>query len=237
MNRWQEHVKKTRAEKPGLSFKQALQEAKKTYKGGGNVPMLKGRGLEHARFASEVYKKPFMRKDVGGWKYKGGDDTRGFWESPTQVILAFRGTTTKEDVGTDIALGGFSIKKTFRYKRDLRFARQVLGIAKKLKKELVLTGHSLGGALATEIARVLHIKAVVYNAGFGPREAVRAKADKIACLVKPKGKKCRKAQLIEHERTFGDPVSILGRHGVKTKHIVPKKLNVHSIDNFEMLKD
>jgi hypothetical protein len=38
-NPWLEHVKKHRAENPGMPYKQCLQEAKKTYKKGGVISL------------------------------------------------------------------------------------------------------------------------------------------------------------------------------------------------------
>lgn len=38
-NAWLEHVKKHRAENPGMSYKECLQEARKTYKKGGVISL------------------------------------------------------------------------------------------------------------------------------------------------------------------------------------------------------
>tara|TARA_R110002126_G_scaffold2572_2_gene14416 strand:+ start:275 stop:985 length:711 start_codon:yes stop_codon:yes gene_type:complete len=234
---WIEHVKKTRAATPGMSYKDAMVEAKKTYKRLHSVlpaKAQKGSGLEHARFSSEIYKKPKDRQDVQDYKYMGGDSEKGYWQSTKNIIISYRGTVTKQDVKTDALLAVGALKASSRFKKDLSFAKRILKIA---NVPVIITGHSLGGSIATEIGRELGLKVWAYNAGVGPRQAVRNKTDKIACLLNKKGKKCRKAKLVNHERTFGDPVSILGRKGMNTKHVIPKKINVHSVDNFKMLKD
>jgi hypothetical protein len=230
-NKWIQHVKKTQT-LLGSSYKEAMKEAKKTYKKGqkGLPKGQKGTGPAHVKASQLIYKPLNQRGNFGNYQYKTGDAEKAYWENPTEIIIAFRGTVNKQDVKTDAILAVGQLKSSSRYKRDLIFTKRIMKIT---NKKIILTGHSLGGAIAKNIANELGLKAYIYNAGSGPREALGAKLDKVACTFNKKGKRCRKAKLVQHERTIGDPVSILGKKGVNVKHILPKKLNVHSIDNFD----
>ena len=228
---WQNHVKKTRMAHPGMSFKDALKEASKTYK---RQPKKKGSGqsgtgLIHAKIAEAVYKNPNDRTAIDKYKYMGGDDERAIFESPSEIILGLRGTSNRSDVATDAALAIGRLTSTKRYKRDKRFLKNLI---KKNTKKIILAGHSLAGSIVSELSREFNLEVWAYNAGFGPREAARAKIDKVACIIKKKGKRCKKTKLINHERTIGDPVSILGKSHPGIKTIMPKILNTHSISNW-----
>ena len=261
---WQEHVKKTRMAHPSMSFKDALKEASKTYKrqtGGckseiGPRPSrrtdsanrgraagtgrrekgMKGKGPEHARFSSEIYKKPKERQSVQIYKYKGGDAEQGYWESPSKIVIAYRGTVNKADIKTDAVLAVGLLKKSKRYKKSLAFAKKIM---KKATVPVEIVGHSLGGSIATEVARELNLKSFVYNPGMSLKENVRSKIDKAACAIKPRGKRCKVAKLTNVERTRLDPISHLGRKGVNVKHVRQKKADPHTIANWsdKMLKD
>jgi hypothetical protein len=233
MTTWIDHVKRTRAAHPEMSFKEALKAASSTYK---RQPKQKGSGPEHARFSSEIYKKPNLRSDVQDYKYIDGDAEKGYWQSPRDIIIAYRGTVNKQDVKTDALLAAGALKASSRFKRDLNYAKRILKIA---KVPVITSGHSLGGAIATEVGRELGLKVWAYNPGASVKENVRNKTDKIACLLNKKGKKCRKAKLVNVERTRLDPISHLGRKGVNVKHVKQKKLDPHTIDNWsdDMLKD
>jgi len=232
MSVWIQFVKKTRAANPGMSYKEAMIEAKKTYKR--KPKKQKGSGPEHARFSSEIYKKPEDRQDVKEYKYISGNAEEGYWKSPAKIVIAFRGTTNKADVKTDAILAVGALKKSSRYKKSLAFAKKIL---KNATVPVEVSGHSLGGSLASEVARELGLKSFTYNPGVGPREAIRAKVDKAACLIRKKGKRCKRSKNHEVQRTLADPVSILGKDHPNTKTIIPKHLNVHSIKNFKQLKN
>jgi len=191
---------------------------------------MKGKGVEHVKASQLIYENPDKRTDYGNYRYMGGDAEKGYWESKSNVIIAFRGTVTKQDVKTDLALAAGALKTTNRYKRDLAFTKKIMD---KAKVPVILTGHSLGGSIATEIGRSLKLRAFVYNPGASVKEKIRGKIDKAACLIKKKGKRCKIAKLVNIERTIADPVSILGKNNVNVKHVIPKKLNVHSISNFD----
>lgn len=227
MSAWITHVKKYREAHPGISYKEALKEAKKTYSK--TQAKQKGGDLIHARIAEAVYNTPETRQSIGKYKYIGGDPERAIYESPKEVIAGLRGTTTKKDVGTDVILSVGALRKSARYKRDKKFIQELM---KRTNKQIILSGHSLAGSIVNELSRELGLTVWAYNPGMSVKEAARGKLDKAACLIKPKGKRCRKAKKINIERTYGDPVSVMGRDSVNIKHIRPKKINVHSISNF-----
>lgn len=228
-NKWILHVKKVQMEK-GITYGEALKEAKKTYK----KQVQSGDGPVEARVSSEVYKKPSERSHVGEYKYNVSlsNPEHGFWIGSDRVIIAIRGTTNKSDVLSDTLIASGTLKLGQRYKKEKRYLKMIMRKFKNLKVEL--SGHSLGGTLAMELGREFNLKSYVYNAGIGPKQAIRNKTDKIACLLNKKGKKCKSSKLIEHTRVLGDPVSIGSSGNTNVKHILPKKLNVHSINNFEM---
>ena len=266
MSAWITHVKSVREQNPEMSYKLALVEASKTYKRAdgkeiirrkkrvkkveekevkfddavteiksvGEVKEQDGSGPEHARFSSEIYEKPADRKDVKDWKYMGGTAQHGYWENESKIIIAYRGTVDKADVKTDAVLAVGMLKKTARYKKSLAYAKKIM---KNAKVPVTIVGHSLGGSIASEVGKELNLKVWAYNPGKGPKEHATDKIDKIACALKSKSSRCKKAKLVNTVRTIGDPVSILGKKGVNVKHVVPKHLNVHSISNFEQLKD
>ena len=190
-----------------------------------------GAGLIHARIAEAVYNPPADRKDIGEYKYKSGDSERAVFESDTEIIIGMRGTTSFEDIKTDAALAVGALKKTARYKRDKKFVKSMIK-KNSNKKKIILAGHSLAGTIVSELSREFGLEVWSYNAGAGPKENLRAKVEKVACVVKPNGKRCKKTKLINAERTIADPVSILGKDHPNTKTIVPNKLNVHSISNW-----
>ena len=75
--------------------------------------------------------------------------------------LAFRGTESWQDFGVDVAQGfGFSVTQ---YDQAITLTQQVKD---KLPKgaTLILTGHSLGGGLATAAAYATGLDAVTFNA-------------------------------------------------------------------------
>jgi len=256
MSAWIQYVKKTQASQPGMSYKDAMIEAKKTYKRADGKPVVRkvkkskvvkpkvikpeevkqeGKGPEHARFSSEIYKKPKERQSVQNYEYKEGDSDQGYWESPEKIVIVFRGTTNTADVKTDAVLAVGLLKKTKRYKKSLAFAKKIMRKAKD--KNVEIAGHSLGGSIAAQVGLDLNLKSFVYNPGASVKENVKSKIDKIACAIKPKGKRCKKAKSVTVERTLGDPVSVLGKHHPNTKTIIPSKINVHGISNFKQLED
>lgn len=229
MNPWLEHVKKVRKKYPKLSYKEALVKAKSTYKKkqkGGN-----------AKIANEVYKKDEDRKTVDGYVPSTEHKEKRIekFEKDGKVIISVRGTdvTDPRDLANDaLILTGLNHKSN-RYKRNKKFVQDA--IDKHGKENVEIVGHSLGGNIAKQLSRDLDVKAKVYNPGAGPRQLLQGTADRIACKLKPKGKRCRKAKLTTTYRTALDPVSLLGISGVNTKTVKQKGLDPHTLKNFKGL--
>lgn len=199
---WHKHVKKTQ-DKHGCSYKEAMQIASKTYQKGGDVG-------ESAR----VYTLPSKRaiRKVG-----------------SRYVISLRGTSDGKDVVTDLALAGGLLEQTPRYKADRRYVKRM--IKQHGKDNIVLTGHSLGGAIARQLSRELGLSAEIYNPGASYRELVQDISDKAACLANPRGRKCKASKKVVSKRTVLDPVSALA--GLSSKPVRQRKLNPHSLDNFQ----
>lgn len=83
----------------------------------------------------------------------------GLYTNGQQVILAFAGTNDRHDVMTDI-LQGIGCD-TVQYNQAVVLATQV---KKRFGNKLVITGHSLGGGLASAAALATNTFAVTFNA-------------------------------------------------------------------------
>lgn len=83
----------------------------------------------------------------------------GLYTNGQQVVLAFAGTNDRHDVMTDI-LQGMGCN-TIQYNQAVALARQV---KERFGNKLVITGHSLGGGLASIAALATNIFTVTFNA-------------------------------------------------------------------------
>ena len=94
-------------------------------------------------------------------------------EKSKKIIISFRGTDSKNKTGllyddllTDIFLGFGLLRTTKRFVESKNILEKA--IKKYGKKNITLTGHSLGGAIADYLSSIYKIPAIIYNTGSTP---------------------------------------------------------------------
>ena len=128
-----------------------------------------------------------------------------------KIYIVCRGTQTKKDVLTDVALGFGFIEWTTRFERVEKWLKPYL----PQKQNVVLIGHSLGGTLATEVGMKYGVESQTFNSGKSP----------FTILVPGR----RNPRSREYRNAF-DPVSLFGAFEphVRTRRFTPE----HSISSF-----
>ncbi len=227
-----------------INFKQTG-GAKKT------AAQIKRERTKYGLFSDLAYKLPDQRADVlrkydktGHWKLDAelsNRDAAVFRSAKTgEVVVAVRGTdpvskdTRYRDIATDLGIA-FGVSKFG--KRNKEITSIVDKAAKKYDTPPTLSGHSLGGRVAGDVARKRGLKAVVYNAGASPVDWIPNMFSRIGKLM---GRKQSKAD-ISHHRTRYDPVSVskkLGAHDEQLHEIDPaNKASAHSLSTLLPEKD
>lgn len=226
MNLWIKHVKKYHKKHPNLTYSECLKNSKKSYnrQKGGN-----------ALLSNEVYKSQSERDKVKGYIPLEGDKRSQVYKKNNKIVVSLRGTdpTNIKDLANDALIAVGLNKYSNRYKKDKKLVQD--NIKKYGKDNVSITGHSLAGNIAKSLSRDLGVKSKVYNPGAGPRQFVSGVRDRVSCKLNPKGKRCKTAKLTTTYRTKYDPISVLGAHGVNTKHVKQKGFDPHGLDNFKGL--
>lgn len=135
------------------------------------------------------------------------------------TITAFRGTKEGKDWGTNLLVGLGLDKLGSRYKNGLSTTKKV--IEKYPDFSVTTSGHSLGGRLSSQIGNKLGLENHNYNG-----------SSSLSDIKNLRGLQSNPKSF--NYTTLGDPVgmsSLIGSGGVKNI-MLPKKLNVHSINNF-----
>ena len=197
----------------------------------------------YANLANEAYKRKDRKMEFEGYIHNNelSDTRHAIYHNPDKnhTVLAVRGTRTDlsqdsiEDLGTDltgIVFGNLTSER--RYKQAQEKLKQA---QEKYKGSRVdVTGHSLGGAVATSLAeREKGInEAHVFNAGAFAPQALRDIECQYSMSTQCKNRKKR----VVRYNIEGDVLSLASHtdKGVK-KHIYkkPKKgLDPHTIRNF-----
>lgn len=194
---------------------------------------MKGGNIKLAVIAQEVYDEPSKRTGRDGWKYESGDKRHGIWSKNNKAVVGIRGTDFKDakDLADDVAIGIGALKLTPRYRRAKRWVKKA--IKKYGKSNVEVSGHSLGGKIAKELAKEFGIRGSTFNAGASVSDAASSILDRTACKVNKKGKRCQRAKKVENYRTAIDPVSAAAVADINTTTVKRKKgKDPHAIANF-----
>ena len=174
---------------------------------------------KYARMSDIAYAKGIKAKrerlkkydPTGAWTIDAelsGRDATVFKSSKTgEVVVAIRGTDIKSsdtrwrDIRSDIAIALGVSRYTGRTSEINKLVDQV---EQKYDKKPTLSGHSLGGRTAANVARKRNLRAVIFNQGSSPLDAIGGIAQRLG-FVKNAGD-------IKHYHTSTkgriDPVSV-----------------------------
>jgi hypothetical protein len=115
----------------------------------------------------ETYHTPRAVK-VHGWTlFEEGEDWC-IYSMDNQSIWGFRGTSSTQDIVNDIQLS----RNYSSFEKIAPFTTMVRDYMAQTGNAVMLTGHSLGGALAREISRILKIPCVTFNCAAPPSAPV-----------------------------------------------------------------
>lgn len=108
------------------------------------------------------------------------DEANGFYgcvyETDDKIYISYRGTNNSKDINDDISLFFYDIPT--QYKPALELYERVATDPKNKDKEIVITGHSLGGSLAQLVAAtkqqkgIKQPKAITFNA-YGTKNIIK----------------------------------------------------------------
>lgn len=178
-----------------------------------NKNVFKGRlGVITAVASNEAYQRPEERqKIIMGFEilndYNGDNYVAYKNDRLKIIILAFRGTASKADIYTDGKLAIGLLHRTDRFKMSKDIYES---LEKKFGYNIITTGHSLGGALSSEIKKSKGNTSYAYNPGETP-------------LRKSKGHKIR---------TKHDLVSKFGKNYSETIEGDKNYLKTHKMEQF-----
>ncbi len=208
---------------------------------------IKRERIKYALFSDLAYAKQADRAGLlksydkkGKWQYDADMSTRDiavFRSDRTgEVVIAARGTdlrskdTRLRDLSTDIGIV-FGVSKFG--KRNATFKKIARAVEDKYGTRPTLTGHSLGGRVASDVAKDLDYKGVVYNAGSSPSDWVPKMVSRLGQMMgisKPKTSK------VSHHRTKYDPVSASAKMTTESDQLheidPESKLGAHSLKEF-----
>jgi hypothetical protein len=150
-------------------------------------------------------------------------------KSSDKIIIAIRGTDDKNITGNRIRDFindyGIAVGQDERVYRKATVEDVVKKVIKRFSKEqVILTGHSLGGWVATKISKDLGVKAVVFNIGSSLMDDRTDKNENVTHYTTN-----------DAFRGIVDPLSISSvlRDDYRTVKVKKKEgLGVHTIDNF-----
>ncbi len=162
-----------------------------------------------------------------------------FNKEKKELVLSIRGTkiSNSNDINADVHILMNKLKENERYKSVLSKAKQI--VESKNNWRFVIVGHSLGGALALEIAEEI-IKYVdniyIYNPAFSVGQALESVSKQIFNKIGIKSKAIRIEKELRRKLTIYqsgiDPISLLSYSTGKNKYVKPKSWNTHTLDNF-----
>ena len=181
----------------------------------------------YAKISSDVYSSPGNRKDMGDFEYDGdmGDSEEGVWVSGSKAIIAYRGSVTAKDwLVSDVKIALGTEPSDSRVQKSIRFYDEVK--EKYPNKTIVLTGHSLGGRIATLVSQATNSRVISFSTGCG-----------MGCIKDYQ--KCQGSNppswcgLKKSHRIKGDPLSTADLYGnVKVYDRRATAPHAHSMKNY-----
>ena len=180
----------------------------------------------YAEISTDVYNSPGSREDFGEAEYDSdmGDNEEGLWITPSKAIIAYRGSVTARDwLVSDVKIAMGSEPSDSRVQKSIRFYEKVK--EKYPNKTIVLTGHSLGGRLATLVSQASGNKVISFSTGCGMgcvKDYQKCKGDSPPswCGLK------------RSHRVKGDPLSTADLYGNVSVYPSGKGSNVHAMNNY-----
>tara|TARA_R110002153_G_scaffold50861_3_gene142962 strand:- start:760 stop:1443 length:684 start_codon:yes stop_codon:yes gene_type:complete len=132
-----------------------------------NLP-IRHEDIIYAEISRDIYNSPGNRKDMGEFEYDNdlGDSEEGVWISNSKAIIAYRGSVSKKDwLVSDVKILLGTEPSDSRVQKSIRFYDKVK--EKYPNKTIVLTGHSLGGRIATLVSQATDSKVISFSTGCG----------------------------------------------------------------------
>lgn len=155
---------------------------------------------------------------------------------PTKYMLAYRGTADGRDVKDDAYILLTSEQLSVRFNLSLKFAKDVREHFQI--KELIITGHSLGGSIAFHCcSKMKDTKGHVFNAGYGVGNLLGM--SNVAGPLKSLLTNWSKIpDRVVHHHVASDPVSQLWPRGMMRLIEYPNsECYAHLMGNFVTVKD
>lgn len=180
----------------------------------------------YAEISRDVYNSVGSRKDLGEAIYDSdlGDSEEGAWVSGSKVIIGYRGSTTARDwLVSDVKIALGTEPSDSRVQKSIRFYEEVK--EKYPNKTIVLTGHSLGGRLATLVSQATGAKAITFSTGCG-----------LGCIKDYQ--KCQSSNppswcgLKRSHRIKGDPLSTADLYGNVKVYQAGTGSHRHAMNNY-----
>lgn len=170
---------------------------------------------EYLQLAKSAYQDTPL---IPGWTILAQTDTLKIFSRDQVIVISFRGTTGIHDLKTNIMVALNNLSQDKRYISDKKF---IEGFLEKNPQTIYVTGHSLGGAIATQLAQSIpRIQGgLVFNAAFQLNQMISKSkvrriyhCDDVICHIGGRAL---------------DNVTVIGMRGQK------KIKQAHSLDVFE----
>lgn len=155
-----------------------------------------------------------------------------------EIVLSIKGTSTLDNVITDISVWDNTLTTTSLYQKVERKLNRVIPESKQLQYKLIITSHSLGADIALELGRkYIHEISQIYmfNIGYSINMFFHNITLSIGCKFLKDNRVCETESEIKKKMklyTSKDPLSILSvTYGASL--VKPEKwYNPHSLSNF-----